>query len=112
MRGHLPIIAMRQRGMVPRTVFLDAFEDPSKSWRQWPRVCMESPQVEILPDESLPMLDLRFLSGLRVMLTGHERRRVQAIRDACVEAGAARVVAVLVVGDEAEIFDTYGEIGA
>ena len=95
MRGHEPIIAMRRRGLKPRTVFLDAFEDLSKSWRLWPTVDPSAPQVEVLPTEPLSGLDLRFLVGLRVVITGHCRRRVEALRALCVEAQAARVLAVV-----------------
>lgn len=95
MRGHEPIIAMRRRGLKPRTVFLDAFEDLSKSWRLWPTVDPAAPQVEVLPDEPLSSIDLRFVVGLRVVITGHCRRRVEALRALCVEAQAARVVAVV-----------------
>lgn len=105
MRGHLPIIAMRQRGLVPRTVFIDAFEDLSKGWRHWPAVDMALPQVEILPDDQLTNLDLRFVVGLQVMVTGHHPRRVQAIADACTTAGAKRVVATCIHADTANLIE-------
>lgn len=115
MRGHEPIIAMRRRGLKPHTVFIDAFEDLSKSWRRWPSVDPTMPQVEVLPGEPLSGLDLRFLVGLRVVIIGHCRRRVDALRSLCIEAEAARVVAAVVPTDDAvgaRLSDTQGWITA
>lgn len=106
MRGHEPIIAMRKRGVKPATVFIDTFEDPAKSWRLWPTVDQSLPQVEVLDADMLSGLDFRFLVGLRVVVTGHDARRVKAICSACMDAGAARVVTAAINDGRAAVFDS------
>lgn len=101
MRGHQPLIDMRRAGKAPRSVFVDAFEDHSQAWRDWPTVNPAAPQIEILPTEMLSGLDLRFVVGLIVILTGHDAARVAKVREACFEAGATRVVSAVLLGDGA-----------
>lgn len=106
MRGHEPIVDMRRRGKKPAMVFIDAFETASQCWREWPARDLSMPQVEVPEDDALSGLDLRFVVGLRVMVTGHTARRVEAIRDLCIEAGASRVIAAVVDDHAAHITDT------
>jgi hypothetical protein len=106
MRGHEPLIALRRSGKRPSMVFIDAFEDSSDSWRDWPKNDPAHAQLEVLPDDSIPGLDLRCVVGLPVMVTGHSKARVDAIRDACIEAGAKRVVAACIDDAKVAITDT------
>jgi|JI10StandDraft_1071094.scaffolds.fasta_scaffold703870_2 hypothetical protein len=89
MRGHESIIAMRRKGLTPRTVFIDAFNDIATSLPDWY-------DVEILPSDLLSSLDLRFVVGLMVVVTGHDQRRVDVIAAMCIESGASRVVATVI----------------
>ena len=90
MRGHDRIIAMRQSGYRPATVFVCDFpavvSDPK--WREdyhHMTVCTHG--------DALGSLDLRFVVGLPVTVLGDELGRVRQIAADCKKAGADRVVA-------------------
>lgn len=109
MRGHEPLLALRRKGLKPRMVFIDAFEDSDNSWRDWPTNDPTHPQIEVLADDSIAGLDFRFVVGLTVMVTGHDKARVNAIRGACIDAGAKRVVAAFIDGDKVQTTDLTGK---
>jgi hypothetical protein len=91
MRGHEPLIALRRRGLKPGLVNIDLEPSPWRDWADWPE-WTAVPQIEVLPSDSIRLLDLRFLVGLHVMLGGFDGARVWAMFDACKAAGAARVL--------------------
>lgn len=95
MRGHEPIIAMRRRGKRPAFVFLDTTRTtaPMCEWRDWPNVSPAIPSVWVEPDDAPHRLDLRFVFGLSVVVTGIDADRVKALADAAYSAGALRVIA-------------------
>lgn len=99
MRGHEPILAMRQRGMKPALVFLDLDRNhaPAKSWLEWPGVSPAIPTVWVQEDDAPNRLDLRFLVGLSTVISGTDEARVAALERAAIDAGAHRVVAVVLV---------------
>lgn len=97
---------MRRAGKAPKSVFIDAFEDHSQVWRDWPTVNPSAPQIEILPTEMLSGLDLRCVVGLVVILSGYDAKRVAAIREECFEAGAKRVVSAVIAGESAVVSDS------
>lgn len=93
MRGHENLIALRKRGLKPagmvsvcdypvRPVFLrwDHTEDGTS-----PTVCVDG--------DDIASLDLRFLVGLPVDVTGTDPRRVKALAGLCKRAGADMVIA-------------------
>jgi hypothetical protein len=94
MRGHEPLRTMRRRGVRPGVVFIDLVRQPSEWPLQWSTECPHRAHVEILDDEMLSGLDLRFCVGMQVLVQGEAGRRVAQVAEACIEAGAARVVAV------------------
>lgn len=90
MRGHLPIIAMRRRGIRPLAVWFSVDEpDPrSADWHQ----ADDEVAVEVLPVDGIGSLDLRFIVGVTAIIQGSNRGRCEAMHHACRAAGAAKVV--------------------
>ncbi len=96
MRGHQPLIDMRRRGLKPLLVDVDLEPNGCDDWPNWCR----TPIVQIEPKDAIHRIDLRFLVGLNVVVTGLDSSRVRRAFDACRAAGAARVVAFAQAVDE------------
>jgi hypothetical protein len=96
--------------MRPAVVFIDAVEDQTQCWRDWQAVNPAAPQIEILPSEPLSGIDLRCIVGLTVILSGPVARRVDAVRQACLDAGAVRVVAAVVAAGAVSVVDTRDKV--
>lgn len=98
MRGHEPIIAMRMAGKTPRSVALMLF--PAQPWvTDWHKHPSTQGDATVVLDErdtkAVSRLDLRFLVGLDpVIVNGPHNEVTTKVADACLEAGAARVLAV------------------
>jgi hypothetical protein len=93
MRGHQPLIALRMSGLAPDLVSIATEPSPWRDFENWPE-WTDVPQIEIEPGDNLRRLDLRFLVAIEaVMVAGVDRERVDAIADACLAAGAKRVLA-------------------
>lgn len=114
MRGHTPIIAMRNRGKKPAFVYLDTTRTtaPMREWEDWPGVSPAIASVWIEPDDVPHRLDLRYVFGLSVVVTGIDADRVKALADAAYAAGALRVVASVTTGGPmpktVSVTDTFG----
>jgi len=102
MRGHEPIIALRQRGKKPAMVFLDLCRDfsPAPMWRDWPEVQPAIATVWVQDTDVPSRLDLRFLVGLNAVISGRDSERVEQLERAAIDAGATRVIAVTLTLDE------------
>lgn len=108
MRGHQPLVAMRKAGKLPASVWFEV--DSGEAWRNWPQYLginwarfpgkIGSADVLIEPDDSIPRLDLRFVVGMTVHAQGVDARRVHQLHDACVQAGAKRVLSSVMTPDE------------
>ena len=85
MRGHTGIIAMRQAGKRPGIVFLNDF--PCQA--DWAEMG-DHATVDVSGDSPM-QLDLRFLVGMRVSITGSTEARAKALAEVCKQAGAAMV---------------------
>lgn len=98
MRGHEPIIAMRQRGQKPALVYLDTMRDhsPMQAWRDWPGTSPAIPTVWVQDADAPARLDLRFLVDLTVVVTSADPERVRQLERAAIDAGAFRVIAAVV----------------
>lgn len=121
MRGHQPLVAMRQAGAVPRSVW---FSFDGDWWRSWPAAIgtawkrfpegAGSAEVLIEPGDSIPRLDLRFAVGLRCWVQGNDAQRVHQLHQALQDAGADRVLSVVMQPDAkgvertVEMLDTAG----
>jgi hypothetical protein len=77
MRGHEPIKAMRRRGVRPRAVFIDLVRDHSDWPSGWANECPQRAHVEILDDELLSGLDLRFCVGMQALVQGEDALRLR-----------------------------------
>lgn len=88
MRGHLPLLAMRRRGLRPEFITLSAIEPPA--WDRWPNL-QPFPDVEIEATDSPALLDLRFVVGLPVVVSIDDPQRMRSIVLAAEQAGASRV---------------------
>ena len=86
MRGQEQIIAMRRSGKRPGIVFLNDYVCKT-DWAEF----AEYATVQITPSEPIGSLDLRFLVGLTVSITGSTEERAKSLFDACKLAGAATV---------------------
>lgn len=91
MRGHVALVDMRRAGVRPRAVFIDADRADDIEARDWQALTPYRAHVCIGPDEMLTGLDLRFVVGLPVLVTGADASRVARIAAACIDAGASRV---------------------
>ena len=103
MKGHEDLIAMRRQGYTPSAVWLDLDPDSLEMWRVWPSFIgvqwRKYPgersgfaHVLIEPKDSVPRLDLRFLTGLQAWVAGSDLVRVKQMHQACIDAGAERVL--------------------
>lgn len=92
MKGHHPIIAMRRRGVRPSLVWIDTDRDATRCWRNWPAIDPTMAHVQVEPDDSAALLDLRWLVGLTVIVSGSDAQRVDAIGQACRDHDAGRVI--------------------
>jgi len=103
-KGHEQLVEMRQRGRNPATVFVETDADNRmKPWRDWQVVNPDMPVLWIEPEDSPLRLDLRCVVGLPVHVDGCDEKRVKAVANACLVAGAVR--AIQSVCD----FNRYGE---
>ncbi len=95
MLGHEYLINMRKRGYKPRSVWVECL--PMGSFAK----SLISPQIKNDMDIHLDArdiscasrLDLRFLMGLNVYVNGPDDETTQAVADACLKAGAVKVIA-------------------
>jgi hypothetical protein len=96
-KHHEPLIAMRRQGLKPSVVSLRAgLPEPDAQW--WPEWHPTRAEVYIAPNDTPQLLDLRFLVGCQVQISGfdpgNEERlnaQLRAIFDAACKAKAARV---------------------
>ncbi len=105
MRGHEALLAMRRKGYSPQWVFIDTWADPLGFWGCWPVETPHRASVEVHDADMLSGLDFRFVVGLQVLVMGEKLARLQAIAEACKEAGAKRVV----IGHEEHVEDWRAE---
>lgn len=82
MRGHEPLIKMRLSGKAPDIIFIDDY--PVKAnWANYGEHCTVS-----VHNEPIKSLDLRFVVGLTVSITGSTEQRASDLFDACKKYGA------------------------
>lgn len=100
MRGHERIRRQRLAGWAPALVRVETDGGPLPlSWHDSPPGD-PVPEIRIDPADALRRLDLRFLTGLVVAVTGCEAGRVAAVAGACEAAGAVRVIATTLERDD------------
>lgn len=98
MIGHAPLIAMRTAGRKPASVYVtDEVTPLSRDWHAPVTLTGKpmqphTPCIAVEPKDSIGSLDLRFLVGLVVFVSGSTESRAKAMFEACKGAGAAKVV--------------------
>ena len=98
MRGHQALIKLRielgksgQFQDLPEAVWIS--HAPTKFCVGWERYDWKHPEIEILPTELPASLDLRFVYGLRVHVSGcRDYAKAKRLHDALVAAKASRVI--------------------
>jgi hypothetical protein len=93
MRGHKALIDMRSKGWKPSLVWLDADSPKLPMTDDWDMVSPMHAHLQLQATDRLATLDLRCLVGLTVFVDGNNTQRVIEARDACIKAGAERVIA-------------------
>lgn len=93
MNGHLPLIAMREQGAVPAVVWLETNPEHDPCCDDWLDISPDHAHLQLDQNECPARADLRCVVGLMVSISGSDLKRVRATRDACVAAGAKRVIA-------------------
>ena len=101
MRGHEPIIAMRLTGKIPSIVFVNDFPCAT-DWQEF----NDHATIQILPNESIETLDLRFLVLLTVSILASSLDSARRLVDACKGAGAKTVAAGSVVMTAGGYYET------
>lgn len=95
MRGNDYLIAMRQQGYKPRAVWVEML--PMNAFAKSlirPGVCNDMDiHLDTRDIETVTRLDLRCLMGLNVYVNGPNDETTQSVADACLKAGAAKVIA-------------------
>lgn len=94
MRGQTALEAMRRAGLVPESVDICLFPVKRHLLGAWPYGA--TLQADAAPNPAA----LRCIVGLSVRVAGSDARRVAAMRDACIKAGASRVIATVFDGRE------------
>ena len=98
MIGHAPLIAMRTAGRKPASVYVtDEVTPLSRDWHAPVTLTGKpmqphTPCIAVEPKDSIGSLDMRFLVGLAVFVSGSTENRAKAMFEACKQAGAALVV--------------------
>jgi hypothetical protein len=93
MRGHHALIEMRTQGYAPACVWLDVNEPRLPMPDDWQENSPRDAHLQLEARDRLSTLDLRCLVGLRVFVYGDVAKLVGATREACIAAGAKRVIA-------------------
>lgn len=101
MRGHETLQAMRRRNQKPDMVRLELQPYPRKA----PKWAIPGDMVFVEPDDTIGRLDLRFLVGCQVMVSGSDAARVRELFGAAQDHGAQRVIGHHIVPAERESFD-------
>lgn len=118
MRGHNHLIALRMQRKLPQWVSINVSDEPdwlADNWHEW-TTSATSPHILIEPSDPVSRLDLRMLVGVPLVDVGgyvEHRTRILEVIDACVKAGARRVIGSVSrpkgEGTEVvEFFDTAG----
>lgn len=100
MRGHDQLIQIRAKGLKPAgLVFVDDYPVSDK-WTNW---LAEKTMVTVCTHgDEIASLDMRFLVGLAVQVSGSNLKRVKGLAGVCKRAGASVVFAVC--GDKAAVW--------
>lgn len=111
MRGHQALIAMRREKKRPQGVWISHRRSSDcMTWHLYADT-MPYPEIEILPTENPETLDLRFVVGLVVHVSGcDDYKLAKRLHDALKKASAKQVITVcgdLIIDSESGEWDDY-----
>jgi hypothetical protein len=92
MRGHETYEAMRRRNQKPAG-FVDVLLEARPKRGDWATQEFCRDRLFVEPDDTIARLDLRFLTGCQVWVSGEDIARVRELFGAIQDHGAARVIA-------------------
>lgn len=96
MRGHEKLVAMRHAGYVPDSVWIDTDAERALPMPgDWHAIDNRKAHLQTEPGEKAWRIDLRCAVGLICYVDGSRALEVRAMRDACIAAGAKRVIATV-----------------
>jgi hypothetical protein len=111
MRGHLALIAMRMEKKRPKGVWISLGKSPDCA--RWDKNAdtLPYPEIEILPTENIDALDLRFVVGLTVHLSGgRDYKKSRKLHQKLLASKAMRVITVVgdvLIDSESGEYDGY-----
>lgn len=101
MRGHDQLIALRRERQAPQIVFVNDYPCDT-DWHS-----VGAHVTLCVAGDSVPLLDLRCLVGLRVSISSPDEARAKALAERCKASGAATVAACHVLSGQSP-FDQTG----
>jgi len=117
MRGHEPIISMRNAGSKPKIVFINDFPcQTSKDWHnpgeKYGEIWAADHATVSTAGDTVSSLDLRFLVGLTVRITAESDRRAKDLFAKARQFGATTVLSTSILSGWSEFFNKEEVISA
>ena len=111
MRGHQALLTLRREKKRPKGVWISHGRSPDcLSWHLAADT-LPYPEIEILPTENPEVLDLRFVVGLTVHVSGcNDYKMAKKLHEALKQAAARRVITVcgdLIIDSETGEWSDY-----
>ena len=108
MRGHQALLTLRSQKKRPQGVWISHRRSPDCMVWHLAADTLPYPEIEILPTDNPENLDLRFVVGLTVHVSGcNDYKLAKRLHNALKQAAAKRVITV--VGDHVIIDSETGE---
>ena len=93
MRGHENLIALRKRGLKPSGMVHVCDYPVQPKFLRWDHTEDGTSPTVCVDGDDIASLDLRFVVGLRVDVTGTDAKRVKTLASMCKKVGADTVIA-------------------
>lgn len=95
MRGQQKLEVMRRSGYAPASIHIETTPDPLAMSEDWQIHTPNCAYLQLGGGERARVADLLCVVGLLVFVHGDIERTVMAVKNACIEAGARRVVTMV-----------------
>ena len=111
MRGHQALLTLRSQKKRPQGVWISHGRSPDCMVWHLAADTLPYPEIEIMPTENPEVLDLRFVVGLTVHVSGcHDYKIAKKLHEALKQAAARRVITVcgdLIIDSETGEWSDY-----
>ena len=111
MRGHQALLTLRREKKRPQGVWISHGRSPDCMVWHLVADTLPYPEIEILPTENPEVLDLRFVVGLTVHVSGcHDYKIAKKLHEVLKQAAARRVITVcgdLIIDSETGEWSDY-----